>query len=188
MNRKDYINKLMNNLQGLPMEEVQDILSDYEEHFEIGLSKGKSEEEIASELGDPREVAEGYRSNYKYTQKEETLVINSNDNSKKFILGLLLIGVNIVVLFVPAMTLFGILMGLFGMGVGFTFGGIGMLFRFPFGYLIGTASPHILTSIGLGFGLGALGLLVLVFTAFLIKIIFNLVSKYVKWNIELINR
>ena len=188
MNRMDYINKLKNNLQGLPIEDIQDILSDYEEHFEIGLSKGKSEEEIANELGDPREVAEGYRSNLKYTQTETISVNNSNDNSKKFILGLLLIGVNIVILFVPAMTLFGIIMGFFGMGIGLTFGGIGMIFRLPFGYFIGTATPHILTSIGLGFGLGALGLLVLIFTAFLIKVIFNLVSKYIKWNIEVINR
>lgn len=47
MNRNDYINKLRISLQGLPNSEIQDILSDYEEHFGIGISKGKSEEEFS---------------------------------------------------------------------------------------------------------------------------------------------
>lgn len=188
MNRKEYISTLKFNLQGLPIDEVQDILSDYEEHFEIGISKGKSEEEITSELGDPKEVAQGYRSNYRPIAPEQAPVNNSNDNNKKFILGLLLIFVNVIVLFGPAMGLFGILLGFFGMGIGFVFGGIGMILRLPFGFFVGNAYPHILTSLGLGFGLGALGILVLILAVFLVKLVYKLISKYLKWNIELINK
>lgn len=106
MNRNDYINKLRINLQGLPNSEIQDILSDYEEHFGIGISKGKSEEEISNELGDPREVAEGYQSTNKSNEsvnESSNHTTNNNDNSKKFVLALLLIGVNLVVLFAPLM-------------------------------------------------------------------------------------
>ena len=55
MNRKEFIDKLKLYLQGMPESEIQDILSDYEEHFNIGISKGKSEEEIANELGEPKD-------------------------------------------------------------------------------------------------------------------------------------
>ena len=60
MNKKEYLAKLRMYLQGLPISELEDIISDYEEHFNIGISKGKSEEEISKELGDPKEVALGY--------------------------------------------------------------------------------------------------------------------------------
>lgn len=187
MNRKDYINTLKFNLQGLPIDEVQDILSDYEEHFEIGISKGKAEEEITSELGDPKEVAQGYRSNYRPIAPDSKPVSNTNNN-KKFIFGLLLVFVNIIILFGPAMGLFGILVGFFGMGIGFVFGGIGMILRLPFGFLVGNGYPHILTSLGLGFGLGTLGILVLILAVFLVKLLYKLITKYIKWNIELINK
>lgn len=65
MNRENYLRKLRIGLESLPQEELEDILSDYEEHFDIGASKGKTEEEIAKELGNPFEVATSYMSNYK---------------------------------------------------------------------------------------------------------------------------
>ena len=191
MNRNEYINKLRINLQGLPNSEIQDILSDYEEHFAIGISKGKSEEEISKELGDPREVAKGYRATNKTSERvNETshYTSNNNDSTKKFLLSLLLIGVNLVVLFGPFMAVFGIMIGIFGMGIGFTFGGLGMIFRLPFGFFIANAYPHILTSLGMGIGLGSLGILTLILALFLIKLLFKLASRYIKWNIELINK
>jgi uncharacterized membrane protein len=101
MNRKEYIGRLRTFLQGLPIEEIQDILSDYEEHFDIGISKGKTEEEIASELGDPREVAQGYRANYRTHKNEQRPESNNNDSTKKFLIGTLLVIANLVILFGP---------------------------------------------------------------------------------------
>ena len=47
-------------LKRLQPAEREDILSDYREHFEIGLSKGKTEKQIAAELGDPKSIAKLY--------------------------------------------------------------------------------------------------------------------------------
>lgn len=191
MNRDEYINKLRINLQGLPNSEIQDILSDYEEHFQIGISKGKSEEEISKELGDPKEVAKGYRATNKTSERVNegsNYTSNTNDSTRKFLISLLLIGVNLIVLFGPVMAVFGIMMGIFGMGIGFTFGGIGLIFRLPFGFFITNAYPHILTSLGMGIGLSSLGILTLILAVFLIKLLFKLASRYIKWNIELINK
>lgn len=50
MNKAEFIGNLRHELKGIPENEIDDILYDYEEHFQIGLSKGKTEEEIAMEL------------------------------------------------------------------------------------------------------------------------------------------
>lgn len=189
MTRVEYINKLKTYLQGLPIDEVHDILSDYEEHFNIGISKGKSEEEIAKELGDPKEVAEGYRSSFKFNHNSNsTRVTDSNDNTRKVIFGLLVVIVNVIVLFVPVMTLFGLLTGLFVAGLGFTFGGFGIMLGFPVRAFFGIASPHLLTSLGLGLGMAALGLLMLILSVYIVKVLFKLAIKYFKWNVKLINK
>lgn len=63
MNKKEFIAALEKNLIRLPKNDRDDILSDYEAHFAMGIEKGKTEEEIASALGDPKELAERYLEN-----------------------------------------------------------------------------------------------------------------------------
>jgi uncharacterized membrane protein len=56
----EFIAALDRALHGLGKEERDDILADYREHFEIGLSQGKSESQIMRELGDPDSIAKLY--------------------------------------------------------------------------------------------------------------------------------
>ncbi len=70
LNRREFIETLRNGLKELPENEIMDILYNYEEHFEIGLSKGKSEEEIAEELGEPKNIARAYIATSKISQAE----------------------------------------------------------------------------------------------------------------------
>lgn len=60
MNRKQWIHKLRQALKDYPSHVVDEIIDDYNEHFDNGIYMGKSEEEIASELGNPKEVAKEY--------------------------------------------------------------------------------------------------------------------------------
>lgn len=60
MNKVTFLRLLRISLRGLPETEIADIVRDYEEHFNIGISKGKMEEEISAELGNPVELAKGY--------------------------------------------------------------------------------------------------------------------------------
>ena len=48
MNKSEYLNKLTNELGHMPYGDVKDIIQSIEEHFDEGLSEGRSEEEIAS--------------------------------------------------------------------------------------------------------------------------------------------
>lgn len=63
MNKKEFIDILKNQLSGLPKEDIDEILYDYEEHFSVGLVRGKSEDEISKELGDPKKIAKSYKAN-----------------------------------------------------------------------------------------------------------------------------
>lgn len=56
----EFLNTLAKALKKLGTKEKQEILSDYAEHFEIGLEAGKTEAEIIKTLGDPNELAKMY--------------------------------------------------------------------------------------------------------------------------------
>ena len=60
MTREEYLAALRRELRTLPESDITDICGDFEEHFAIGLSQGKTEHEISAELGDPTTVAATY--------------------------------------------------------------------------------------------------------------------------------
>ena len=51
MNKQEYMEKLSKALEGFGSEIKDEIVSDYEEHFQDGLASGKTEEQIIAELG-----------------------------------------------------------------------------------------------------------------------------------------
>jgi uncharacterized membrane protein len=53
----DFLARLERCLKHMDAQEKQDILQDYREHFDIGLSSGKTEEQIAQALGEPEQLA-----------------------------------------------------------------------------------------------------------------------------------
>ncbi|MCR4556941.1 MAG: DUF1700 domain-containing protein [Saccharofermentans sp.] len=68
MNKTEYLTKLTNELGHMPYGDVKDIIGSIEEHFEEGLSEGRSEEEIAASLGDPKELAFEFKDGVKFKQ------------------------------------------------------------------------------------------------------------------------
>ncbi|MBC8589205.1 DUF1700 domain-containing protein [Paratissierella segnis] len=194
MNRKEFIDKLKLYLQGMPESEIQDILSDYEEHFNIGISKGKSEEEIANELGEPKDIAEGYKTNYRnaYNDSPPTISYNtSNDTLRRALIIVLLIAFNVIIVLGPYIAVLGVLIAIYGIGIGLVFAGIGLFFGIPlmpfkfFGHI---PNFHLLTTLSFGVGFGALGVLIIILAVILTKFIYRISIKYIKWNIELVNK
>jgi uncharacterized membrane protein len=61
MNRSAFLDALRRGLAGLPPTEIDDIVSDYANHFAEGLAAGRSEEDIAAALGDPARLARELR-------------------------------------------------------------------------------------------------------------------------------
>lgn len=68
----EYLQALGQALHKLSQAERDDILSDLREHFEIGLSQGKTEQQIAKELGEPEAIAKLYTAVNLSAQAEKT--------------------------------------------------------------------------------------------------------------------
>lgn len=56
MRKDEYLNTIAQALKQYDTAYVNEIISDYEEHFKDGLSQGKSEEDICAELGDINDI------------------------------------------------------------------------------------------------------------------------------------
>ena len=186
MNREEYLRILKSSLHNLPTSEIEDILSDYEEHFNIGISKGKSEEEISKELGSPRDIANNYKTVYKPNFNQDNYNTNTNnDNTRKVLIGIFLIFFNLVVVLGPYLAILGVLFASYVSSGSFIFAGIALLFGSPFIFLTPIPSPHILTSISFGVGLIGLGILGIILSIYLTKQLYKLTFRYINWNIEL---
>jgi uncharacterized membrane protein len=61
MNRMAFLHSLSEGLAGLPDREIDDILADYSAYFEEARASGRSEEDVATALGDPRRLARELR-------------------------------------------------------------------------------------------------------------------------------
>ncbi|OMF12853.1 hypothetical protein BK131_16555 [Paenibacillus amylolyticus] len=57
MNRQQFMQAMEVHLRPMDQQERAELLSDYDQHFELGLREGRLEEEIARELGQPEEIA-----------------------------------------------------------------------------------------------------------------------------------
>lgn len=57
MSQQAYLASLKRSLSGLPGDQIEDILRDYEQHFADAMQSGRSADEVARALGDPRKIA-----------------------------------------------------------------------------------------------------------------------------------
>jgi len=53
----EFLARLERCLKHMDAEEKREVLQDYREHFEIGMTSGKTEEQIAKALGEPEQLA-----------------------------------------------------------------------------------------------------------------------------------
>ncbi|MCB2047191.1 MAG: DUF1700 domain-containing protein [Novosphingobium sp.] len=61
MTRNEFLRRLRSGLSGMPAAEQNDIVADYEAHFDAGMEEGRSEIEIAEALGNPSRLARELR-------------------------------------------------------------------------------------------------------------------------------
>lgn len=187
MNKKEFLGRLSELIKDIPGEEKKDILFDYEEHFRIGLEKGRKEEEIAASLGDPKVIAKQSRASCILREAEKT---TSASNIMRAIFAAVGLGFfNLVIVLGPAIGLIGILVALFAVAFAITVSGAAVLF----GTLLGPVfawNVYIpfaaVVSIPLGIGLTALGLLSIIGTFYLTKFFYKLSISYLKMNLQII--
>ena len=81
MTKKQFIERLENELIENNVKNIKDILNEYENHFEEGKRAGKSEEEISENLGSPEMIASEYTSEV----EKELVIKRTGKNFEKIV-------------------------------------------------------------------------------------------------------
>lgn len=192
MNKWEYLEKLDELLKELPEEDRDDILSDYEEHFQIGLENGRTEEELSRALGDPKTVAKQVKAEYMISRAEDKPSAGSMMEAILAAAGLGLF--NMIFVAVPALGFAAILVALFVAGLAVVFTGILAIFS-PLLNVIVPNYIHLpvskgvfgtLIMIGGGIGLTVLGTVWVVIMAYVSKWFYDLAIRYLKLNLRII--
>lgn len=193
MNKQEYLEKLTKLLKEMPKDEREDILSDYEEHFRIGMENGRTEEELSRALGNPKTVAKQIKAEYKITKAENEPSANSIIEAVIAAAGLGLF--NIIFVALPALGFAAIILALFVAGLGVIFTGI-LAMLSPLLHLIfpriiplplGNRIVGNLIGVLVGVGLTVLGTIWVAAMVYVAKWFYNLALKYLRLNLRIIN-
>lgn len=190
MNKTEFINILSSELNRLSIADSADILYDYEEHFNIGLENGKSEDEIVESLGDPQAIAKQFNVDSMVKQASEASSVGNITRAVFATAGLGLF--NLIFILGPYLGLVGVLIGLFASAFALTLSGVCLL-------LVTIAAPLAPQFVNLSgvdptaivffsVGLTCLGMLFFMGVITLSKWFFKLTLEYLKMNMKIITK
>jgi len=187
-NEQDYLNTLRIRLTGhVSREDLDDILSDYAEHFSIGKSEGRSEEELSRALGSPDDVAREILASYLVKRAEQARSAGNIWSAVMATLGLGLF--NLAVVFIPFIILIALLTVIFVAGVLLVVLGPIMLLASVLQMLGAPIPAPWLTPAGgffISLGLTVAGVFLVVAGLSLTRFFYRLGIRYLKWNIRII--
>lgn len=161
MTRLEFIRRLEAGLKGLPCEDVDDILSDYAEHFEAGMADGRSEAEIAAALGDPARLARELR--FEFGQRNWKEARSPSSAWAAIIAFVGLASLDILLLLPIIVTVLGVLIALFVAVIAVFIAGGFVLIAGPFTGFPGGWAVALLAGLGILSGsVAAAAILILV--------------------------
>ena len=187
MTKQEFLKQLKAELTANQVLKVEEILADYEEHFNHGATKGKSELDIAVALGSPSTIAKAY--------KTDSMIQEIKNPESQFRWGLALnvllrlmviAPFNFFFLLIPGVIIFGLQCDGWSAALAVGSAGFAILWNIP---TIGSLSVTIWLwlaglSATLGFlGLGLIGILIMFFITK--YIVLGLIS-YLQWNLKFI--
>lgn len=190
MTKEKWIEDLKNGLKGLSKEEIDEIIADYNEYFYDAMESGRSEEEIAQALGEPKKLAKQFKADSRIKKAQADM---SPKNVLKAIFAIVTLSVfNIVVMIGPIMGVLGLIFGAAVTGIGILGGGIlGFFLILLFGSkaFIGLSfSLTLLISVLLGLCLASLGIAILIADFWFGKWIFSILVKYFRFNFDIVKK
>jgi len=188
MTRNEFLTRLRQGLVGLDPDYIRDVMNDYTTHFEDGRQSGRSDEEIASALGDPGRLARELRAEAGFKRWEERKTPGNLIGAVLALMGLATVDV---------MFLFPFLCAMFGIFVGFSVACL-VLVVVGFALMIGALFPGLawfgltggveMLAVGLaGLGLVALGVGLGALFSLIVNFIFKALVKYARLHFHLID-
>jgi uncharacterized membrane protein len=187
-NEQEYIRILKHRLEGtLPKDELDDIISDYSEHFSIGKANGRTDEELWRSLGSPEDVAREIRVMHLVKKAED---VRSCKNIFHAVIATLGLGLfNLVFVLVPFIMFLLLLFVIFLLGTVITLAGlVGVVFSLL--QILGLSTFSVWLSpvagVFLSIGMISTGLLIVIGNYYLARFCYHGCIRYLKWNISVI--
>ncbi len=165
MNRLAFLTILHDGLAGLPARETDDILADYMSYFDEARATGRSEDEVAVALGDPRRLARELRAESGLRRWENHRSLGNSAAALLALGGLAAVDILVLLPLLFAVTLTMLIIGLVIFVLGIV--GIGLLLSLlKIGHFASIAAVILRAVAGIGLvtasaGCGALLLLAL---------------------------
>jgi len=187
MNRKEFFKDLSKYLRGIPREDEEDIINDFEEHFDMGEKEGRTEEDLAKSLGDPKALANQFKASIVVAQAEkETTAVNIT----RAVFATLGLGFfNLIFVLGPFIAVVSVLFSFFVTGISISAAGIVGLLGTIFSPLFPEYFNLIVNpAVGIFASIGAIcfGVLFFIGTIYLTKGFFRLFIKYIKFNARIV--
>lgn len=179
MNNKQFMNELESSLKGLPDDERQDILRDFQEHFNIGLADGKTEEQIAESLGSPQQIAKELRASYHVEKMETTASTGNIFRALWAVVGLGFF--NFVIVLGPFVALTAFVLSSWVGAIAFVASPILVL-----GNIIVNPGTFEWFDLFFSIMLTGAGLLLVIGLYYVTKVLTNLFVRYLKYNVSLV--
>lgn len=187
MTKEKFLENLEKSLRGIPKEEIRDIVSDFEEYFEVGAERGRTKDEIVKSLGSPKALAKQIKAE-SYIKKAEEAASAANIARAVFTtIGLSFF--NIIFILPIFIFIISILGALFSAAVSIGAAGISgtvASFFYPLYSQYFTFTVNAAVLIFAFIGMGALGIIFFIGDIYLAKLVYRLTVKYLKLNMSII--
>ncbi|MGG2064957.1 HAAS signaling domain-containing protein [Bacillus sp. S14(2024)] len=178
MTKEQFLHELSEHLRRLPEEERNDILYDYEEHFQFGIEEGKTETEIIKALGSPKTIAKETLASHRLEQVKHNPTFSNVTRAIVAIIGLSFL--NLVIMLAPLLTIGSLIFALWMVSTVFVLSPLLLLTKIIFAQIFilsDVFASIILFGIGLLLGIGAYYCTIWFKTLFV---------KYANWNLKVI--
>ena len=188
-NEQEFIRILKDRLEGtLPQDELDDIVSDYAEHFRMGKESGRTDEELWKSLGSPDDIAREIRAVHLVKKAEN---VKSCGNIFHAVLATLGLGLfNLVFVLAPFIVLVVMLLVIFILGILFTLcGPVTLIYSVlqMAGHPAFAIWLNPLAGVFISVGLTTTGLLLIIGDYYLARFFYRIGIRYLKWNISVIS-
>ncbi|CAG9613461.1 hypothetical protein BACCIP111899_02676 [Bacillus rhizoplanae] len=178
MTKEQFLHELSEHLRKLPEEERNDILYDYEEHFQFGIEEGKTEVEIIKALGSPKTIAKETLASHRLEQVKHNPTFSNVTRAIVAIIGLSFL--NLVIVVAPLITIGSLILTLWTVSAVFVLSPLLLLTKIIFAQIFilsDVFASIVLFGIGLLLGIGAYYCTIWFKTLFV---------KYANWNLKVI--
>lgn len=179
MNRDQYMSMLNESLKKLREDERQDILQDFEEHFDAGIEKGKTEEEIAASLGSPQQIAKDLLTEHYIHKAEDSFTAGNIIRAAWASVSLGFF--NIAIVLGPLLVLVSLVFGGWMIGISFVAMPVLALIKL----VVNTEAFH-LFDFFISIALSGLGILISIGMVYVSRMVFKGFAKYLRFNIKLV--